>query len=286
MHHPHDQWFKALMRVYWELVADVELERAVHVPPQRIDLAYEPRARAPDLGIIDRMAAQGPGMLEYFAGEPSDSDIKSCVRKRLNYDHERALAAGRAGGALPHEPRLWLMTATRPRAALDAIELVPMTDWPHGCWYVRSHARVHLVILDELPHEADTLPLRLLGRGRTLQHALAELRALPHDHVLHTRGRPVLFAFRPTIMQDLETADMDALQYAQEMYAEWERRTREDAAREAQEEARAMLLHLMAQRFGDVPVMAVQRAADADHATLMRWAMRVLTARSIDDMFE
>jgi hypothetical protein len=79
---------------------------------------------------------------------------------------------------------------------------------------------------------------------------------------------------------------MDALQYAQEMYAEWERRTREDAAREAQEEARAMLLHLMAQRFGDVPVIAVQRAADADHPTLMRWAMRVLTARSIGDVFE
>lgn len=56
MHHPHDQWFKALMEVWWEFVAEVELERAVHVPPQRIDLAFEPRARAPELGIVDRMA--------------------------------------------------------------------------------------------------------------------------------------------------------------------------------------------------------------------------------------
>jgi hypothetical protein len=263
--------------VYWELVADVELERAVHVPPQRIDLAYEPRARAPELGIVDWMAAQGPGMLEYFASEPAETDIKSCVRKRLNYDHERALAARRGGQAPPPEPRLWLLTTIRPRAALRDLKLVPMTGWPSGCWQVRADAQVHLVVLDELPHGADTLPLRLLGRGPTLQHALAELRALPREHVLHTRGRPVLIAFRPTIMQDLEGTDMDALQQAQELYQEWEQRTLEDGAR-------AILLHQMMHRFGDVPAEARERTAAADHATLMRWASQVLTARSIDDV--
>ena len=134
-------------------------------------------------------------------------------------------------------------------------------------------------MLDELPRGVDTLPLRLLGRGLTLQHALAELRALPADHVLHTRGRPVLIAFRPTIMQALES-DMDALQHAHELYYEWEQRTREDGARAG---ARTILLHLLMQRFGDVPADARERTAEADHATLMRWAGQVLTARSIDD---
>jgi hypothetical protein len=275
MHHPHDQRFKALMRVYWELVAHVQLERAVHVPAQRIDLAYQPRARAPELGIVDRMAAQGPGMLEYFADEPSGEDIRACVRKRLNYEHERVLEAQRNGDSAPAEPRLWLLTANRPRAAKG---LLPMTRWPRGCWRFRADAHMHLVVLDELPHGVDTLPLRLLGRGSTLQRALAELHDLPRDHVLRTRGEPVLVAFRQFVMQDLErTDDMDALDHAYELYREWQQRTREDALRDA-------LVHFMTRRFGELPADASARIASADHATLLRWLEQVLTAQSVEDI--
>jgi hypothetical protein len=276
MHHPHDQRFKALMRVYWELVAHVQLERAVHVPAQRIDLAFQPRARAPELGIVDRMAAQGPGMLEYFANEPSGEDIRACVRKRLNYEHECVLEAQRDGDSVPAEPRLWILTTGRPRAAKS---LLRMTGWPRGCWRFRADSHVHLVVLDELPHGVDTLPLRLLGRGSTLQRALAELRDLPSDHVLRTRGEPVLVAFRQMVMQDLErTDDMDALDHAYELYREWQQRTRE-------EEARDILVSQARFRFGELPADASARIAGADHATLLRWLEQVLTAQSVEDVF-
>jgi hypothetical protein len=283
MHHPHDQWFKALMRVYWERVAAVELERAVHVPPQRIDLAYEPRARVPELGIVDRIAAHGPGILEYFATDPTDADIKSCIRKRLNYDHERTREARRRRQAAPPEPRLWLLTTTTPRAAVRTIALVPMAGWPMGVWHVPADQQVHLVVLDELPRDADTLPLRLLGRGTTLQHALADLRALPSGHVLYTVARPVLVAYRPAVMQHLEnTGDMDTLQEVRVIYEEWEQRT--EAKGERAGLAR-LLLRLLAQRFGAVPPDAAARIQQASSDTLTRWAERLLSAQSIDDVF-
>lgn len=278
MHHPHDQWFKALMRVYWERVAAVELERAVHVPPQRIDLAYEPRTRLPDLGIVDRIAAHRPGMLEYFATEPTEADIKSCIRKRLNYDHERTLAARRSGQAPPPEPRLWLLTTTTPRAALRTIAPVPMAGWPMGVWHVPADQQVHLVVLDELPRDADTLPLRLLGRGTTLQHALADLRALQPGHALYTVARPVLLAYRPAIMQHLEnTGDMDTLQEVRVIYEEWQRHHRADGAR-------ALLVRLLAQRFGAVPPYAMARIQQASADTVALWAEHLATAESIDDV--
>lgn len=277
MHHPHDQWFKALMEVWWELVADVELERAVHVPPQRIDLAFEPRARAPELGIVDRMAVHGPGMLEYFAGEPTDAEIKACIRKRLNYDHERGLAAKRRGAATPPEPRLWILSMSKPRAAVAA-QAACMADWPPGFWQARTDEQVHFVVLGELPATMETLPLRLLGRGQTLQRGLADLNKLSRDHVLNRRALPVLIAFRSIIMQHLEkTGDMNALQQAQALYQEWEQSTRAD-------EARALLVALVSQRFGEMPAHVEARIQSADHATLRRWATQVLTAQSLDDV--
>lgn len=286
MHHPRDRWFKALMEVWWELVAEVELERAVHVPAQRIDLAFEPRARAPELGIVDRMAAMGPGMLEYFASAPNDADIKACIRKRLNYDHERRRVARRHRAVTPPEPRLWILSAGKLRAAVAA-RVVPMADWPAGFWQSPADEHVHFVALDELPETIETLPLRLLGRGHTLQRGLTELDELSRDHVLN-RALPVLIAFRPFIMQDLEkTVDMTAYQRAMALYEEWERGVREDEARRSREDgARAILMRIVSQRFGEVPEHVIARIQHADYETLLRWATQLITARSLDDVLQ
>ncbi len=47
-------------------MVELTLERVVHVPSQRIDVAYVPKARDPRLGVMDRMTALGPGMFEYL----------------------------------------------------------------------------------------------------------------------------------------------------------------------------------------------------------------------------
>lgn len=203
MHHPHDQRFKALVAACMGLAADVELERSVHVAPQRIDVAYEPRVRVPQLRCLDRMAALGPGMMEYFAGRLSEVDVMGCVSKRLSYCHERALAAGRRGTA-PPEPRLWILAAQPPsRTLLQAHAAEPMGDWPNGFWQAHPYEWMRFVVLDELPEESDTLLLRLFGHGPTLRRALAELRTLPPDHVLKTQALPVLVAYDSTALQDL-----------------------------------------------------------------------------------
>lgn len=183
MHHPYDQCFKSVMNRRLERRARVVLERAVHVPPQRIDVAYEPLAPAsePDLalGVLGRMMALGPGMLEYFAQCPSADGVEECLRKRLNYAHERALAAQRSGDAAPAKPWLWILSAGQPREALQACGAEPLAGWPAGFWQSRSDAWTRIVVLCDLPEAPDTLLLRVFGRGRTLARAMAELDALP-----------------------------------------------------------------------------------------------------------
>jgi hypothetical protein len=161
MHHRHDQAFKAMMDASLELVARVEPERVVHVPPQRIDVAYEPHGRAPELGIMDRMVALGPGMFEYYARHPSPAEVKACLRKRLNYEHERMLRAQRIGQAEPPEPWLWILSTARPRGAFEAHAAVRMDGWPAGFFRAGADERMCFVVLGELPEREDALLLRL-----------------------------------------------------------------------------------------------------------------------------
>ena len=80
---------------------------------------------------------------------------------------------------------------------------------------------------------------------------------------------------------------MTAFERAQAIYQEWERGIREDEARRSREDgARELLVHLVSQRFGEIPDHVTARIQGADHETLRRWATQVLTARSLDDVLQ
>uniref|UniRef100_UPI003D1389F6 hypothetical protein n=1 Tax=Haliangium sp. TaxID=2663208 RepID=UPI003D1389F6 len=212
MHHPYDQRCKALLAAAFESVAEAEMERAVHVPPQRIDVAFEPKpgVRAPELGLLDRIVAEGPGMIEYYSHTVRANDVEECQRKRHSYTHERRLAAKRHK---PADPLLWIVSMGRPRKALKRYEAQVMEGWPTGCWRTREVDRTRFVVLNDLPETIETVLLRLLGRGRRFHRALAELMALPEEHPLVRRVRKVVVAFWDPIVQDLtRSGDMNALQ--------------------------------------------------------------------------
>jgi hypothetical protein len=283
---PSDQLFKALASACLGLVGEVAIDQVVHVPPQRIDVTFEPRKRTPALGVLDHLGALGPGMFEYFANPPSHAHATDCLRKRLVYAHARALQARRRREAAPPQPRLWILSAGRPKAALRACKATPMNDWPTGFWQAGIDARMCFVLLHELPQQPDTLFLRLAGRGSTGQRALAELYRLPEDHALRARAWPVAVAHRAFIMQDLKrTGDMTSYEQALAVYRGYEQRIREAGAQAgALQEAQSTLIRLLTRRFGALPEDALARIHQADHATLERWVDQVLTAQSVAEV--
>jgi hypothetical protein len=83
-------------------------------------------------------------------------------------------------------------------------------------------------------------------------------------------------------MQDLEnTGDMYTSQEIMDIYEEWQQRHEANGARAGM--ARLLMIQL-AQRFGEVPAEVEERIRQASADTLTRWAGRVLTAESIDDV--
>jgi predicted transposase YdaD len=66
-----------------------------------------------------------------------------------------------------------------------------------------------------------------------------------------------------------------------------ERRGRREGRREGERRGRAkMLLQLMEARFGDIPADVVTRIEAAGEAVLDRWAVRVLTATTPEEVLD
>lgn len=293
MHHPFDQFFKGVMSWCIEPESEVELERVVHAPPQRIDLVYRCRSSVPvpDLGLVGEMLAQGPGMMEYFAQGPSPEDVKACVRKRLAYEHELALQAKGRGMPAPAEPWLWILCTRQPRKALRAYAAEPLAGWPPGFWESRREPGMRFVVLPALPEIPETLLLRIFGRGATMIRAMDQLDELPIEHVLGNRLEFALVAFKHLIMQN-SRGDMQMHELHEQMrqrYEEWERRAIKKGEargiRKGRKRAlRDVLIGQLTQRFGSVPESALARIREADADSLALWASRVLTAASLDDV--
>jgi Domain of unknown function (DUF4351) len=238
------------------------------------------------------MAEAGSSLFECYSDPPSVEDVEACVRKQLVVHQERKLAARRGRQDRPPKPRLWLMSAGRPDAALHAYEARPMPDWPLGFWQARPAARTHWVLVHELPAVPDTLLLRLFGRGSTLAQALGELEALAPDALERRVALPLVLAFRRGISQnDLEDQDMQAYQRLMAVYDDMINEAQEKGLKKGRREGlmegeRAVLVRQLTRRFGPLPRKAAARIRRADQATLERWSDRVLTAGTLDDVLD
>jgi hypothetical protein len=188
------------------------------------------------------------------------------------------------------------MSAGRPDAALHAYEARPMPDWPLGFLQARPAARMHLVLVHELPAVPETLLLRLFGRGPTLAQALRELEALAPDALERRVALPLVLAFRRGISQnDLEDQDMQAYQRLMAVYDEMINEAQEKGLKKGRREGlteglmegeRTVLVRQLTRRFGPLPRNAAARIRRADQATLERWTDRVLTAKTLDDVLD
>lgn len=291
MYKPFDQLHKALLTAFLGRLGQVGAEREVPSQIQYIDTEFEPDERVTQggaLGWLGRMAEAGSCLFECYSDPPSIDDVDACVRKQLVVHQERKLAARRGGQHRPAKPRLWIMSAGRPEAVLRAYEARPMPDWPLGFWHARPAARMHLVVVRELPDVRETLLLRLFGRGPTLAQALRELDALAPDALERRIALPLVVAFRKGISQnDMEDQDMQALQELMAVYADIVNEAQEKGLEQGRRQGeRAVLVRLLTQRFGPLPRTAVARIRRANLATLERWTDRVLTAGSLDDVLD
>jgi hypothetical protein len=296
-----DDFGKSLLRDALSRAATTETEVEVVAPTQRIDVYCVPdparAAERAEMGLLGELMVE-PSMFEIFSKTPNLPRIRRCLNKQHTWHHELVRRARVAAGTAEADadedepppapfPALVITSPGNPASVLDA----------YGCKEVRAGLyrgvwglSLHVLVLSDLPRTRSTLLLRLLGGGRVLHDALADLHDLPADAWERRVTTPLLLHFRIEIQHRPDEEDDDVSAEIQAWYEEYQRKQRAERAEECQEARkegeRTLLLRLLRARFGELPAAAVARIEAGEVADIERWGERVLTARTLADVID
>jgi hypothetical protein len=297
-HNHADQFSKNILRDALNRASVAETEVAVLAATQKIDVYVVPdpaRAAArSQMGLLGWLAAE-PSLFEPFHNTPNLGRVRRCLRKQLTWHGElerRARAA--AGGAdddadedAPSSvPFPWLVVIG-PGRAETVLDVYGCTAVSEGVYEAVAGLHTRVVVLGELPRTRDTLLLRLLGPGRLLREALADLTALPADAWERSVVTPLLLHFGIASKAPAADEEDDVSEEIKAWYEDYERKQetlRTEA--EAKGEARALLAAL---RVRGIPVPEAARErimAEKDPERLERWVERAVVASSLADVLD
>ncbi len=190
----HDQFAKdylgGLLELYGEVTSPLELASEV----RQIDIWFVPSNSTgvdrANLGLLGRLT-QNSCLLEPFSSAVKTDEICNCLLKLLLVRNNVQRAADRnkqpiSKGELP---QLWILTPTASKAVLEGVKAEQdLTHWLPGVYLMGKDLGTGIVVIHQLPRQPETLWLRLLGKGKVRERAIAELEALPEDNPLQNRA--------------------------------------------------------------------------------------------------
>ena len=211
---PHDQFAKEYLQELLSPLGEVETSKNVTAEVREIDVWFQPTSvddteYVQSLGLLGKMAAT-PAIIEPFRNPVNAEGIFSCVVKLLNSRAELERRANREDQCLEERqlPRLWILTPTASELLLNSFGFrTPEASegWGKGVYFLSEVWRVGLIAIHQLPRTPETMWLRMLGRGRVQQGAIAELTALPLDDSLRANALQLLYTLQANLQANTPT---------------------------------------------------------------------------------
>jgi hypothetical protein len=247
----HDQFAKQLLTGLLLRLGTVQPQMEVRSEVRAVDVWFVPAGcsadRSGDLGLLGRMA-ESACLFEPFRSPPGPSEVRDCLGKLFDLHAELRRAARRqkqpAGRVAL--PRLWILTPSASARCLAGFGAAQGAGgWPDGVLFLAPSLGAAFVLLEALPRTAETLWLRLLGRGRSRASAIEEVQTLPSEHPWRRFVLELVVQWRRLAEETpmrLTKDDQELLAQTRELYEEWERqvadRGRKEGRKEGQEEGR------------------------------------------------
>jgi hypothetical protein len=189
----HDEFAKDWMQEFLSDFGTVQTEFQISSEVRHVDVHFEPAANClpVPMGILGRMVA-ATCLIEPFRNAISGQEICNCNAKSTLLGYSLINQAKRDDrpfrfddGLRPtggHRPFLWMISPTLSPRMQQRCCLHPHPDWGEGIYFRPECDRSAVVVVHQLPPTPETLWLRLLGRGKVQQQAIAELLALPPNY--------------------------------------------------------------------------------------------------------
>jgi hypothetical protein len=239
---PHDQFAKQVLEGLLEPFGRVGLNRPIVSEPRAADVWFVPIADAGDmdaLGFLGQMA-QTTCLLEPFRNAIQREDVLSCVGKLADLRAELRRKAKRDRMSLKTSqlPRLWVLTPTASKGLLREFSGEDAAVWTAGFYFSTKTFVTGLVVIHQLPAVAETLWLRLMGRGQVQAKAITELIALPWNHPfkLHALERLAVLRVNLELRQNLNRDEQELAMNLSPAYLEWRESTLQAGRQEGRQE--------------------------------------------------
>jgi hypothetical protein len=206
-----------------------------------------------ELGNLANMSGK-TSLFEVFRSSLTDQNVHNCFLKLFLLYAE---IQRQDEGTVPTKdlPQLWILAAE----ALDILirEFGGMLDPEQGEGFYRlaTRLRTTIVVIDELPTTPDTLWVRLVGKGRTQEEAIAELLMLPESNPKRSSALGLLVSLQISMEQldEVEQEERRILMALSQAYLEWERQTEQRGMERGESRAhQRSLVTILTTRFGTI----------------------------------
>ncbi|MGL5061615.1 MAG: hypothetical protein ACRC62_16725 [Microcoleus sp.] len=211
----HDLFAKEYLEKLLSPIGKVEIGCDVASKVGEIDVYFTPNTAISEysepLGLLGKMA-NTTAIFELFRNPASADEIFSCLSKLLDVRNELERHFRRENIRYEDSqlPKLWILVPTASKAFVDGFNAqLDLENWLPGIYFLGSALRVAIVAIHQLPETPETLWLRILGKGKVQQRAIAESIGLPTDDPLRIIALELLYRLKSNLVtsspQELES---------------------------------------------------------------------------------
>jgi hypothetical protein len=260
---PFDQFSKQLLEEVLAPYGTVEISLEVTGESQFVDVFFEPstsEAIAPqELGLLGRIA-QTPCLLEPFRNQPSAFEIRSCLQKLYQVHGNYQRKAKREKNSITESdlPQLWILASSASDVLLNGFGASSDEGWGSGVYFLPSSSKAAIVAINQLPHNEETLFLRLLGKGQTQKQAVDEVIAIDAREPKRAAILRLLSNWKISIeITGQVEAEEELMMALTQAYLEWEQQTEQRGRQEGEQSGvlkgeRSLILRQLTRRLGTI----------------------------------
>jgi len=252
----HDQFSKQYLGDLLEPDGLVYLNYEIQGVSRYADVYFKPTQVEQELGLLTQMTTKAC-LLEPFRKQPSKVEIRQCMLKLFALHGELIRQANKSTPkkSLSENtlPNLWIITTSASDNLLNFFEARLNTPWGEGVYFLNQGLRSAIVVADRLPPTAETLWLRILGKGKTQQQAIDEIMALPKGDAKRNNVLELLSTWHINLetKNRLTTDDKELLMNLSPAYLQWREETLEEGVKEGVKQAqRVFVKSWLRARFG------------------------------------
>jgi Domain of unknown function (DUF4351) len=132
-------------------------------------------------------------------------------------------------------------------------------EWVTGVYFAAPRSdQTAIVAMNQLPLTSETLWMRLLGKGKVQQEAIAEVLAFNKDDICRESILQLLVSWKisreltGSIAQAREPEESELMAKLSQAYLEWEQRTRQEGIEEGAARERSLILRQLTRRVGSL----------------------------------